>query len=299
MTFSIATLLTITFLTACNCDELLSRHRRFLLPQASGWKFTTTLTLKLPIDALGTSISFSVPFKYDIDSGSITGRGFDFGGDLDQQVELSPSAEHELRRFRLLESVEQRIASSPALSKAFFNASSSASVHDCVLRTLCEMAETPEHGNGVIGDAFALLTIPTHVIDELNGANRTTDFCGPIGEIRSKGPDFDEYIEAQIDGRVQQNCQRYHEHCDTSMFKVMHAIVHVLIGIFATCDFSCCRFSMATTSTHSKAPSEFRHKEKKMTTPSINCLNGRPMKSTISPTKHSEKTLLFIFCLKM
>ena len=53
--------------------------------------------------------------------------------------------------------------------------------HGCILRALCEMAETPGHENGLLGDAFNLLTIPAHVVDEY--ANDTTAKQSPLEEL--------------------------------------------------------------------------------------------------------------------
>jgi len=33
-------------------------------------------------------------------------------------------------------------------------------VHDCLIRTICEVAETPHSGDGIIGDVFNLLLSP-------------------------------------------------------------------------------------------------------------------------------------------
>ena len=49
--------------------EVLSRKRRFLVPQTSGWTFTVTFDLTIPIEGLGSSLSADVPIKYAFDDG--------------------------------------------------------------------------------------------------------------------------------------------------------------------------------------------------------------------------------------
>ena len=49
--------------------EILSRKRRFLIPQTSGWTFVVTFDLTIPIEGLGTSVSADIPITYNFDDG--------------------------------------------------------------------------------------------------------------------------------------------------------------------------------------------------------------------------------------
>ena len=49
--------------------RVLRRHRRFVLPQNSGWAVSFGSTLSIPIEGASSSLSFSIPFSYKFDSG--------------------------------------------------------------------------------------------------------------------------------------------------------------------------------------------------------------------------------------
>ena len=50
-------------------DVVLSRKRRFLVPQVSGWTFKLTFNLGVPIEGLGSSLSIDLPVTYAFDDG--------------------------------------------------------------------------------------------------------------------------------------------------------------------------------------------------------------------------------------
>ena len=56
-------------ITQKNPDKLLSRKRRFLVPQTSGWSITITGDLTIPIEGLGSSLSADIPITYKFDDG--------------------------------------------------------------------------------------------------------------------------------------------------------------------------------------------------------------------------------------
>ena len=49
--------------------KLLSRKRRFLVPQTTGWTFTVTGDLTVPLEFSGSSISADTSFTYNLDDG--------------------------------------------------------------------------------------------------------------------------------------------------------------------------------------------------------------------------------------
>ena len=59
----------ITFAKNKNSDKVLSRKRRFLIPQTSGWTFTVTGDLTVPLTFTGSSISADTSFTYSLDDG--------------------------------------------------------------------------------------------------------------------------------------------------------------------------------------------------------------------------------------
>lgn len=62
-------------LTWANLDSLdkpllLSRRRRFLLPQQSGWVFNLNFALSIPLQDIGSALSVELPFNYNVDTGA-------------------------------------------------------------------------------------------------------------------------------------------------------------------------------------------------------------------------------------
>ena len=60
---------TATNFPIANRLEVLSRKRRFLVPQTSGWTFSVTFNLAFPIEGLGSSVSIDLPITYTFDDG--------------------------------------------------------------------------------------------------------------------------------------------------------------------------------------------------------------------------------------
>ena len=111
--------------------------------------------------------------------------------------------------------------------------------HACVLRAICEVrfkmilefclhgggnvelyaffdniyicikvAETPESGDGFIGDLISTILVPSYALDGVNGTvfNET------------------DYTQAQKDGVTGEGCTHYHENCQVSLFEVIQYI---------------------------------------------------------------------------
>ena len=57
--------------------------------------------------------------------------------------------------------------------------------HACLLRSMCEMGSTPQHGEGLLGDVLNVL---------LSTASKL--------EVDGPNSDFKEYVEAELDGKV-------------------------------------------------------------------------------------------------
>ncbi len=83
-------------------------------------------------------------------------------------------------------------------------------VHACALRTLCEVARTPDHDDGLLGHlANAVLLLPQ--------SHPTA-----VAEEES------DYVEAQRRGQEAKKqgsggCSVYHQDCPLSLFQVGHA----------------------------------------------------------------------------
>ena len=55
--------------TGQNNDKLLSRKRRFLVPQTTGWTLALTFDFTIPLEPSGSTIVLEVPVTYNLDDG--------------------------------------------------------------------------------------------------------------------------------------------------------------------------------------------------------------------------------------
>ena len=78
-----------------------------------------------------------------------------------------------------------------------------ASSHDCILRSLCEVARTPQNQDGLFGDFINLLLAPSYILDQPSESFKDSD-----------------YLEAQRTGHFLQDCSRYERSCPMSLFEV-------------------------------------------------------------------------------
>merc|ERR1719270_698244 len=173
------------FKTGLNSDKLLSRKRRFLIPQSSGWTLAITVDFTIPLELSGATIAASIPITYKFDDGSISGRSFETGA-------ARTFSSHEDHRHSILRTVESYIERLGGFHDG----------HACILRAICEVAETPQNTDGFLGDLVNMMLAPVYLLDGFNG---------DIGE------DTD-YIIAQKDGYFGRDCTRYHHECPASLF---------------------------------------------------------------------------------
>lgn len=75
--------------------------------------------------------------------------------------------------------------------------------HGCMLRMICEVAKTPFHADGLVGEAINAMLIPAHVLEKV--------------------PTFGEsdYLTAQRKGQYLGDCAEYHSKCSMSFFEVI------------------------------------------------------------------------------
>ena len=60
---------TTQFKAGLNNDKLLSRKRRFLVPQTTGWTLALTVDFTIPLELSGATIAASIPVTYNLDDG--------------------------------------------------------------------------------------------------------------------------------------------------------------------------------------------------------------------------------------
>ena len=51
-----------------------------------------------------------------------------------------------------------------------------ASSHDCILRSLCEVARTPQNQDGLFGDFINLLLAPSYILDQPSESFKDSDY---------------------------------------------------------------------------------------------------------------------------
>ena len=73
------------------------------------------------------------------------------------------------------------------------------------LRSLCEVARTPQNEDGLFGDFINLLLAPSYILDQLPESFKDSD-----------------YLEAQRTGHFLQDCSRYERSCPLSLFEVIY-----------------------------------------------------------------------------
>ena len=62
------------------------------------------------------------------------------------------------------------------LTHYFTNTTSGASSHDCILRSLCEVARTPQNQDGLFGDFINLLLAPSYILDQPSESFKDSDY---------------------------------------------------------------------------------------------------------------------------
>merc|ERR550517_355062 len=169
-----------------------NRYRRSF-DSSNPLTFGISMSLDVPLVDLGTDLSLSVPFSFDFPSATTTGRAgtgygdyytgnaVGYGRSLDSSISqrkgLFNTIEHYLGRFG---GVDGR---------------------SCLKRAICEVAATPAHQDGILGDAMNLLL---KVDTEPEAFNQTP-----------------EYADAQQVGETEKECTRFHADCPVSIFKII------------------------------------------------------------------------------
>jgi len=176
----------LSMMSSDSSQKVLSRKRRFFIPQTSGWLLKGIFDTIIPVEGgNGGPILIRLPITYNIDSGSITGRSFETGA-------ARTFSSHEDHRHSILRTVESYLERMGGFHDG----------HACILRAICEVAETPQNTDGFLGDLVNMMLAPVYLLDGYNGN---------IGE------DTD-YILAQKDGYFGRDCSRYHHDCPASLF---------------------------------------------------------------------------------
>jgi hypothetical protein len=70
--------------------------------------------------------------------------------------------DHESQRLSALKNIE-----------TLFEATTDLNGHNCVLRIMCEAAETPLHADGLLGEAINGMLLPSHLLDMMPGEKFT------------------------------------------------------------------------------------------------------------------------------
>jgi len=175
-----------------NSTQILSRKRRFFLPRTDSWRFRVIFDCVIPIeDNNGGPLTFRLPVFYDVDSGRFTGAGRRSFEDRS----FKSGEDHRTSTLLTLERYLNRMGGVVGNG------------HACVLRAICEVAETPVTADGFLGDLVSTILVPSYSLDSVNGTvfNET------------------DYTQAQKDGYFGDGCSHYHEDCPVSLFQYVES----------------------------------------------------------------------------
>ena len=79
----------------------------------------------------------------------------------------------------------------------------------CLLRAICEVNATPDHDDGLLGDAVNLLLSASHALRH--------------GEEEAD-EDYKEYLAAEARGHLSGDCTKFESHCPHTFFSVMDVL---------------------------------------------------------------------------
>jgi len=181
--------------------EILSRKRRFFLARSNGWLVRTTFDAIIPLEDDGGPLLISLSLLYDIDSGKLFPTPADQLGEK-RRSDGDRSFKDRDHRSQTLETIEKY------LNRMGGNVGNG---HACVLRAICEVAETPQTTDGFLGDLISTMLVPSYALDGINGTifNET------------------DYTRAQKDGYFGDDCTKYHKDCPVSLFQYVEGDAQV------------------------------------------------------------------------
>merc|ERR1739848_290932 len=151
---------------------------------------SSTLDLTLPLPDIGSEILVTVPFSLDLPTSS--GRSASGRSFSSSSSSLSP-------RSTMYKTIEK-----------YMSQVTGADGHACLLRAMCEASATPLHDEGLLGDAVNFLLTA-------NYATEQTD------------EKLKEYVAAQTQGQLSQECLSYQQECPVSFFKYIDVDVSSVV----------------------------------------------------------------------
>ena len=76
----------------------------------------------------------------------------------------------------------------------------------CLLRAICEANATPDHNDGLLGDAVNLLLSASHALK--HGGEEADE-------------EYKEYLAAEARGHLSGDCEKYESRCPITFFSVL------------------------------------------------------------------------------
>ena len=193
---------TLFFVSPTKADDqrILSRHRRFFLPELDGATATVAFKLTVPLEDVSADMDITVPFTYtfatDSSDDETIATGASYG--VIERHSHGWLMSQERQRHSLIEQLEAYLSEYVGSARGG---------RACMLRTLCELSATPRHQDGFLGDVVNLLVTPAKIVDNL-----ATDNV---------------YVRAQKAGRIQRDCSTYFPSCPHSLFEFIDGQVPV------------------------------------------------------------------------
>merc|ERR1712014_73807 len=163
--------------TVSNISSRLHGIKRTWNPDGP-FTFGLSTSLDIPLADLGVTLSASLPFSWTFDGATtrvFSGRSIDHRESMFSQI-----------------------------GKHLAQVAGGRSGHGCIQRTICEVAATPSHNDGLFGDIMNVVFSATSTIGE------------DLQDLLS--PEYKDYLEAETLGREGGDCSSLASSCPLSLF---------------------------------------------------------------------------------
>ncbi|XP_023326486.1 uncharacterized protein LOC111699929 [Eurytemora carolleeae] len=152
---------------------------------------SSSFSLTIPLTDLATSLTATVPFSFNFPTASTaSGRSlglYDYGD------------EYEGRSFGSIPTMAAQRKGIFDSIESYLNRFGGVNGASCLERAICEVAATPDHDDGILGDAMNLLL----KVDK---------------EAYAEHP---QYAHAQQKGEIGGDCSEFHRVCPVSIFSII------------------------------------------------------------------------------
>ena len=149
------------------------------------FKLGASVSVEVPLPDIDTALTLSVPFQFDFPAAGARSSGLDGYGYGSGYARSFSGNSPKKSIFNTLEKYISRMG---------------VNGHACLKRTVCEVAATPDHEDGIVGDLMNIV---------LKVSNDQAVAESPV------------FIDAQQIGEATQDCSKFSAECPMSLFKII------------------------------------------------------------------------------